>query len=318
MKNLFILLFFISPFFLQGQMTVPLYPGEVPNNKNLSGLKDSATSFMVKGVSNRFIVRVITPELMVYLPDKSKNTGLAVVICPGGGYGGLAIDHEGIEVAKKLVEHGIAGIVLKYRTPNPKYVNNKEIVPLQDAQQAILMVRQHAKEWKIKPDRIGIMGSSAGGHLASTAGTHFNMPQIPNPGKISLRPDFMILNYPVISFADSVTHWGSRENLLGENNKPVTDLEKIKLYSNELQVDANTPPTYITHAQDDKVVSITNSILFIAALQKYQVPVRSFFYAKGGHGYGLDNLTSETEWLGDCLHWLLAEKQTGKKTFCSM
>jgi len=316
--NLKILFFnlMMFPLLLSSQITIPLYTGDIPNNKDLKGLQDSATSFMVKNIAIRFITRVITPELTVYLPEKTKNTGIAVVICPGGGYGGLAIDHEGHEVAKKFIEHGIAGIVLKYRPPNPKYVNNKEVVPLMDAQQAILLVRQHAKEWKIKPDRIGIMGSSAGGHLASTAGTHFNQIEIPNPGKISLRPDFMVLNYPVISFADSVTHRGSRDNLLAQASMQA-DPEKIILYSNELQVDANTPPVFITHALDDKVVPIANTILFIAALQKYYVAVRSFFYAKGGHGFGLDNLTSESEWIDDCIHWLLSDRSP-KKTFCSM
>ncbi|MDZ4707917.1 MAG: alpha/beta hydrolase [Saprospiraceae bacterium] len=306
----------LMPVLLYSQLTIPLYPGAIPNNKDLTGLKDTGNTFMVKNVANRFITRVVTPELIVYLPEKTKNTGIAVIICPGGGYGGLAIDHEGHVVAKKFIEHGIAGIVLKYRTPNPKYVNNKEVVPLMDAQQAILVVRQHAKEWKIKADRIGIMGSSAGGHLASTAGTHFNQPEIPNPGKISLRPDFMVLNYPVISFTDEVTHLGSRDNLLAENSNPI-DPEKIKLYSNELQVDANTPPVFITHALDDKVVPIANTLLFLAALQKYHVATRSFFYAKGGHGFGLDNLTTETEWIDDCIHWLLSDRTT-KKTFCSM
>jgi len=316
--NLKVLFFnlMMFPLLLSSQIIIPLYTGVIPNNKDLTGLQDTGNNFIVKNVPNRFITRVIMPELTVYLPEKTKNTGIAVIICPGGGYGGLAIDHEGHEVAKKFIEHGIAGIVLKYRPPNPKYVINKEVVPLMDAQQAILLVRQHAKEWKIKPDRIGIMGSSAGGHLASTAGTHFNQIEIPNPGKISLRPDFMVLNYPVISFADSVTHRGSRDNLLAHASMPA-DPEKTILYSNELQVDANTPPVFITHALDDKVVPIANTILFIAALQKYHVAVRSFFYAKGGHGFGLDNLTSESEWIEDCIHWLLSDRTT-KKTFCSM
>lgn len=314
-KNSF-LLFTLIPLCLMGQITIPLYQGTVPNNKDLTGLQDTGNTFMVKNVANRFITRIITPELFVYLPEKSKSTGIAVIICPGGGYGGLAIDHEGHEVAKKFIQHGIAGIVLKYRTPNPKYVNNKEVVPLMDAQQAILVVRQRAKEWKIKPDRIGIMGSSAGGHLASTAGTHFNQPEVHNPGKISLRPDFMVLNYPVISFTEEVTHKGSRDNLLAENSNPITP-EKIKLYSNELQVDANTPPVFITHAMDDQVVPIANTLLFLSALQKYRVAARSFFYAKGGHGFGLDNLITETEWIDDCIHWLLSDRTT-KKTFCSM
>jgi acetyl esterase/lipase len=204
--------------------------------------------------------------------------------------------------------------------PNSKYVENKEIVPLQDAQRAIQLVRENAKKWGINPNKIGIEGNSAGGHLASTAGTHYQKSLIDNPLKTSLRPDFMVLNYPVISMADSLTHLGSRDNLIGEaldaskteqktseqksSNLPVTG-EKIKEYSNELQVTSDTPPTFITHAVDDDAVKVQNSLLFIAALQKNKVPVESFFYAKGGHGYAMDNPTSDVEWIDSCMNWIL-------------
>lgn len=329
MKKAFLIITYILSIYTTSytQKTVPLYEGQAPNSKPNTGLTDTALVFKMGAEMGHFIIRVITPELTMYLPEKSKATGLAVIICPGGGYSGVAIDHEGHAIAKKLQENGIAGFVLKYRLPNAEFVDNKEFVPLQDAQRAIQLVRENAVEWGINPYKIGIAGSSAGGHLASTAGTHFLNEQIYNPKKTSLRPDFMILNYPVISFADSLTHLGSRFNLVGEMNptelKKIMDdwsnsekklaklpipAAKIKEYSNELQVTDLTPPTFITHAVNDDAVPVQNSILFIAALQKNKVPVESFFYAKGGHGYGMTNPTSDVQWMDSCLNWLLKMK----------
>jgi acetyl esterase/lipase len=322
MKIKFVLFLTCFAYLSQAQQTIPLYDGLAPNSKPTT-LHDSTLTFgqMV------FMIRVIKPELTMYLPEKNKNTGMAVIVCPGGGYSGLAIEHEGHAIAKKLQANGIAGFVLKYRLPNAEFVNNKEFVPLQDAQRAIQIVRENATKWGIKANKIGIQGNSAGGHLASTAGTHFLKEQIQNPKKTSLRPDFMILNYPVISFADSLTHYGSRFSLIGEMpfaelNKILADwqnaekrlkpllvsAQKVKEYSNELQVTPNTPPTFITHANNDDVVPVQNSILFVAALQQNQVPVESFFYAKGGHGYGMDNPTADVEWIERCLKWLLKMK----------
>ena len=308
-KLLFLSLFITSVSF--AQQTISLYEGLAPNSMP-STLKDST----IKYGNIAFMIRIITPELTLYLPEKDKATGMAVVVCPGGGYTGLAMEHEGHAIAKKLQENGIAGFVLKYRMPNAKFVKNKEFVPLQDAQRAIQVVRENAEKWGVNPTKIGILGNSAGGHLASTAGTHYMKEQISNPRKTSLRPDFMILNYPVISFADSLTHHSSRFNLVGEmevnnsqspENKPKAlpiSAEKIKEYSNEWQVTANTPPTFITHAINDDVVPVQNSLVFIAALQQNNVPVESFFYAKGGHGYGMDNPTADNEWIENCLKWL--------------
>lgn len=312
------------------QKTVPLYNGKIPNSKNIAGVTDSIVTFPIGTKAIHFVLRVANPDLTIFLPEKSKNTGIAVIICPGGAYWGLAIDPEGYDIAKKLNERGIAAFVLRYRLPNEEYDENKQIVPLQDAQRAIQLVRENAKKWGINPNKIGIEGNSAGGHLASTAGTHFKKAYIDNPLKTSLRPDFMILNYPVISMADSITHMGSRYNLIGEglshtelnaiindrktSEEKLKDLpvnsEKIKKFSSELQVTEDTPPTFITHSVDDNVVKIQNSILFMAALQKNKVPVESFFYAKGGHGYGIDNPTSEIDWIDPCLNWIL---KTNKK-----
>ena len=214
------------------------------------------------------------------------------------------MEHEGSAVTKTFNEKGVAAFVLKYRLPADSTVNNKEIVPLQDAERAIQLVREKAKEWNINPDKIGIMGFSAGGHLASTLGTHYNMIVIDNLKNINLRPDFMILVYPVISFADSLAHMGSRENLIGKN----ANAEKIKLYSNELQVTTQTPPAFLIHAGDDKTVKVENSILFFEALQKNKVPSEMHIYEKGGHGFGLHNSTTKDEWFDTAINWMLTNK----------
>jgi acetyl esterase/lipase len=222
------------------------------------------------------------------------------VVCPGGGYGINAIKHEGTDVAELLISRGIAAFVLKYRLPNEKTMKDKSIGPLQDAQQAILLVRKRAKEWNVDPSKIGIAGFSAGGHLASTAGTHFQKSLVENPGHISVRPDFMILLYPVISFSDEIGHIGSRTNLLGDS--PSTEL--IKLYSNELQVTDQTPPTFLMHAGDDESVKVSNSLRFYEALNQNGVPSELFIFPKGGHGFGLINPTSPDRWMDRCLDWM--------------
>jgi acetyl esterase/lipase len=318
----FTLLFSVLSMSMMAQpKVIPLYPsGKVPNSKP-SPIKEENSDAENAGTPFVFTMKVSVPDLTAYIPERSKATGIAVIICPGGGYMGLA-SHEGKDIAIRLNEAGIAGFVLKYRMPDPAWEENKEIAPLQDAQRAIQYVREHAGEWGIKPDHIGIMGSSAGGHLASTAATHYDREKIDNPKKTSLRPDFLILNYPVISFADSLTHIGSRYCLLGSKSQdelikanPGKDIEKImteeplaaekiREYSNELQVTAKTPPTFINHAVDDEVVKIQNSLLFLAALKQNNVPAESFFYAKGGHGYGLNNPTARVQWIGTCIDWL--------------
>lgn len=303
MKRLLLTLYLLigmssSPY---AQKIISLYNGKVPNSKEITGVKDTAIVYNAGNKKITVITRVASPDLTVFLPEKSKATGIAVIICPGGGYSGVAIDHEGYAIAKRLNESGIAGFVLKYRLPDAKYVENQTIVPLQDAQRAIELVRENAKQWGINPNKIGIQGSSAGGHLAATAGTHYSKSYIDNLDKTSLRPDFMILTYPVISMTDSLTHLGSRNSLLGENASP----EKIKEYSNELHVTQNTPPTFITHAVDDTDVKVQNSLVFIAALQQNKVPVESFFYTNGGHGFGIDNPTSTVQWITTCIDWIL-------------
>ncbi|MFI5124709.1 MAG: alpha/beta hydrolase [Chitinophagales bacterium] len=278
------------------QTVLPLYPDGIPNSKPAP---DAETS-EYNGDGLLIISKISRPTLTVYLPPKEKMTGVAVVICPGGGYTVVAAGHEGADVAKRFNEAGIAAFVLKYRIPDDQTMINKEIGPLQDAQRAIEIVRSRAAEWGIDPHHVGIMGFSAGGHLASTAGTHFKKSYIDNPRRINLRPDFMLLIYPVISFTDKIGHIGSRDQLLGKNPSN----EKIKAYSNELQVTDQTPPAFLVHAKDDPAVPYANSEAFASALKKHHVPVKVFLFEKGGHGFGMINKTSDIRWMDVCLAWM--------------
>ena len=281
------------------QTIIPLYSNEIPNSK---AARDEETSEQRDGIT--IVSKISRPTLSIFLPAKEKANGTAVVICPGGGYWVNALSHEGIDVAKRFNEMGVAAFVVKYRIPNDDTMLNRELGPLQDAQQAIRTVREHAKDWNIDVNRIGIMGFSAGGHLASTAGTHFETAVIPNAGNISLRPDFMLLIYPVISFNDKIAHMGSREQLIGKQPSP----EKIAYYSNELQVTAKTPPTFLVHASDDEAVSSSNSVVFYESLLKYKVPAELHIYQKGGHGFGMNNKTTDDQWMDRCKNWM---KTTG-------
>ena len=222
------------------------------------------------------------PAITPYLVPEGRGTGTAVVVCPGGGYGALAMDHEGDQVARWLNSIGVAAFVLRYRL-GPKYHHPIE---LGDAQRAIRTVRAKATEFRVMPDRIGIMGFSAGGHLASTAGTHFDSGNAgaPDPiDRVSSRPDFLILGYPVISFTTPYTHRGSLRNLLGDN----PDSKLVESLSNELQVTAQTPPTFLFHTNADTGVPAENSVLFYMALRKAGVPAEMHIYELGPHGVGL-------------------------------
>lgn len=222
------------------------------------------------------------PSLTIYLPPSDKANGTAIVVCPGGGYGALALGHEGKEPAEWLNRHGIAAFVLRYRL-GPRY---RHPAPMQDAQRAMRMVRSRAKEWNLDPKRIGIWGFSAGGHLASTIATHFDdgKSDADDPiERVSSRPDFAILCYPVISMRPPVTHGGSRRNLLGD--KP--DEALVTSLCNDEQVTEKTPPTFLFHTNEDKAVLPENSIRFYLALRKKKVPAELHIYEKGVHGVGL-------------------------------
>ncbi|MEJ5995627.1 alpha/beta hydrolase [Pedobacter sp. Du54] len=247
---------------------------------------------------------VTIPTLSVYLPDPKIANGTAVLICPGGGYSYLVVNLEGRDIALELNKKGIAAFVLKYRLPDTKTMINTEIGPLQDAQQGLKLIRENAKKWKLDTNRVGIMGFSAGGHLAATTSVMFDRKLIENKLNTNLRPDFSILVYPVISFTDSLAHVGSRTKLIGEY--PST--EKIKAYSAELQIKANCPPAFLVHSSNDKVVPVANSIEYYQALQKNGVKAELHIYQAGGHGYGLNNNTTKDKWIESCYNWMLTNK----------
>lgn len=276
------------------QKVMPLYSGTIPNAKETPDEEEIVFNNEVDTLA----YKVSHPTLSVFLPPADKACGTAVVICPGGGYHVLLMTREGCDIAMEFNKLGIAAFVLKYRLPDDRMMADKSIGPLQDAQQAIMVIREHAGEWKIDPHRIGIMGFSAGGHLASTAGTHFEKALIDNKNNISLRPDFMILVYPVISLSDSLGHIGSREYLLGKN--PAR--EKIRYFSNELQVNKSTPPAFLVLAGDDSVVKPENSLVFYNALKMNGVPAEMHIYQSGEHGF-LKTPPFE-EWFGRCCFWM--------------
>jgi acetyl esterase/lipase len=292
-KTMQLLLLLITANMIHAQIMIPLYKGSVPNSKPCSKVEDNTVTGRVSGIT--------MPCMYAFIPEKKDSAKTCVIICPGGGYARLAIDHEGYQVAQAYNKRGITAFVLKNRVPiDAECFENKEIVALMDAQQAIKLVREGACNYGIDPANIGLMGFSAGGHLATTAGTHFNTVVIENSNNTSVRPDFLILGYPVISFNDSLAHMGSRDNMLGKNP---TEEKKI-LYSNELQVTAQTPPTFLVHATDDKTVKVENSILFFMALLKNKVPSEMYIYQKGGHGFGLNNKSEPTDWLANVYAWM--------------
>lgn len=275
---------------MNAQRTVKLWEGNPPTSNEISDSEKQAQNGT--RVSN-----ISTPELLIYLPDKSKNTRVAVLICPGGGYAGLAMGHEGTDVAKWLNEKGIAGIILKYRLPN----KHKE-VPLEDGWQAMRYVREHAEELGIDPNKIGIAGFSAGGHLASTVSTHFAT------SGTSTRPDFSILFYPVITM-EAGTHGGSKLNLLG-NNPTMAD---IHMFSNEKQVNVNTPPTILLLSDDDRAVLPVNSTSYYDALKRNNVPAAMYIFPEGGHGWGMKESFRYRSLMLSLLEAWLNEVVIGKK-----
>lgn len=275
---------------IRAQELLNLYQDEIPNARQAI-VKDP------DGVlQNGLVKRVITPTLELYLPAKEKANGTAVVICPGGGYSVIVYQGEGIATAKSFADNGVAAFVLKYRLPEDSFLIDKSIGPLQDAQQAIKLVRDNADKWGIDRHKIGIIGFSAGGHLAATAATHYRKALVPNEEHTSLRPDFQVLVYPVISMKDNLTHADSRLKLLGKQPSP----EKVLEFSNELQLDGDSPPAYITHAADDKVVDVDNSIGYFEALRHHKVPVEMHIFPSGGHGF----IFRQANWMAPLLLWM--------------
>lgn len=295
MKRLTIafVLFFVSSVSASARQVIDLYSGAVPNSKQ-SNVKETEKSGLVRGVTK--------PTLEIFLPEKEKSTGAGVVICPGGGYAVLVYPDEGVRTAKEFAKNGIAAFLLKYRLPSDKTMIDKKTGPLQDAQQAIKMVRENAARWGVDTNKVGIMGFSAGGHLASTEATHYRTAVIENKNHTNLRPDFQILVYPVISMRDNLTHPGSRTELLGENPSKKT----IDEFSNELHVDENAPPAYITQAEDDKTVTVENSIVYFEALRHHNVPAELQIYPQGDHGFVLRMKTSD--WMHPIFEWMKRSK----------
>lgn len=272
---------------------IPLYPNGVINSK-------PAPANYQENDTKDWAFKVTNPVLLPYPADKSIATGTAVVICPGGGYGGLSMENEGTNVAKAFNKIGVSAFVLKYRLPSDLIMKDKTIGPLQDAQTALQIVRSRAAEWNINPSKVGIIGASAGGHLAATVETHFKQVVAENKA-ISVRPDFAILMYPVITFGDK-THLGSKENLIGKNPSQ----ELVDLYSNEKQVTPDTPPTFIVMAEDDGTVPVENALMFYSAMIANKVKGEMHIYQSGGHGFGIHNSRSKEEWFNWCASWMKA------------
>lgn len=250
------------------------------------------------------ILKVTEPTLMPFLVENNSGKTAAVIICPGGGYGVLSIDKEGINIAKWFNSIGVSAFVLKYRLPSDDIMTDKAVGPLQDAQEAIRTLRRNAVKWNLDITKIGIMGFSAGGHLASTASTHYLDKIYESKEDISARPDFSLLIYPVISMENGITHNGSKENLLGKT----ASADLIAKYSNEKAVNENTPPTFLIHATDDQAVPVENSINYYLALKKNKVPAEMHLYQDGGHGFGMGIKGTNTDWPSACKKWLTANK----------
>jgi acetyl esterase/lipase len=287
---------------------IPLYPGGIPKGPLEPG--EDPNAYTGKDIPTLEVFasnpEVFIPTLEVFMPQRHTSNRSAIIIFPGGSYGGLAYQEEGSNIGALFAKQGITAFVVKYRLPIGYRLpdsqfplsGNRYLVPLQDAQQAIKRVRMNAVAWHLDTHKIGVIGFSAGGHLASSLGTHFHQAYIPNKENTNLRPDFMILIYPVISMKDELTEFLTRFFLLGDNQSP----ERISFFSNEGQVTTDTPPTLLMAAGDDELVKVDNSIVFYQALSKHWVPAEMHLYPRGGHGFVL-RLPPE-EWMRPILLWM--------------
>jgi acetyl esterase/lipase len=283
----------------------PLYQGAIPNAIDApdeEALRDAKEPYP-------FLMNISRPTMTVHLPKQPDANRAGVIILPGGSYRGVSIVKEGHEVAEQLNAMGIAAFVVKYRTPSSAHMRNQSLGPLQDAQQAIRLVREHAKEWNVDPNRIGVMGFSAGGHLASTTATRFDKPVLKEWQGSNLRPDFLMLVYPVISMTE-IGHAVSRQMLLGD--APSSDV--IAEFSNEQHVGDDAPPTFIVHAANDDAVPVANSLRFFEAVQAHKIPAELIVYPAGGHGFGLHNATTSDKWIERCREWMLSQGVLAKNT----
>lgn len=287
----------INSTILSAQEIIPLYTDGIPNSKPV--VNNERSELGKDGILR--ISEVSVPALSIYMVKNQKKNP-AVIICPGGGYKILAASHEGADVARALNQMGVTAFVLKYRIPDDSVMPDKSIGPLQDAQRAIQLVRENAEKWNIDASKIGIMGFSAGGHLAASASTRYDEKIIENLKQTSLRPDFSILIYPVISFMEGIKHKGSETNLLGAD----PTAQKLERYSNELNTSAQSPPAFLVHASDDSAVPVANSIRYYESLLRYKVYSSLIVYPRGGHGFGMNNKTTADKWMDNLKSWLIS------------
>lgn len=271
------------------EKVIPLWTYEIPGAVNAP---DHVEEIKYEGEEIRSIGKVSVPSLTAFVPAEGNANGSSVIICPGGGYRYLSINKEGYRVAEWFAERGITAFVLKNRLPSEEIMTNKSIGPLQDAQRAIRLVRENAEQWNLDTTKVGIMGFSAGGHLAASAATLFNERTYSGDVAVSARPDFSVLIYPVISMDPDITHNGSRINLLGD--KPSD--EAISKFSAEEQVTEKTPTAFLVHATDDVSVPVENSLRYFLALKEYRVPVEMHIYQDGGHGFGMGRGLTSDSW----------------------
>ncbi len=296
-KSIFFLLSFLIVNIGHSQLLLkemPLFEGRPPGTRMIREEEKRYDSTVDSLVS-----RVTVPTLSVFMPGQIAKGAPAVIIVPGGGYHTLLIEREGRKIARALNEKGIIAFVLKYRLPSSGDFEKREIVPLTDLQQAIYLVRKNAAKWNVNPEAIGVMGFSAGGHLALMGGTHYDTSFITSPPGALIKPDFIVLVNLVVSFSDSTGHRGSRDNLLGKNYTKQT----VDFFSGEKNVRKNMPPVFLTHALNDKVVKVENTLNLFNALRNEGVVAEMHIYAKGDHGF-LNNTPPREEWLGSCFYWM--------------
>jgi acetyl esterase/lipase len=279
------------------EKTILLWEGKIPEEI----IVNYEETEIYKDNELQSVSKVTVPTITIYTPSEIKANGTAVIIFPGGGYSHLSMNKEGKKVAKWLNSLGITAYLLKYRMPDDRTMKDKTIGPLQDAQEAVRMVRRNAKKWNLDASKIGVMGFSAGGHLAATLSTHFTEITYDSIENTSSRPDFTILIYPVISMQNEIANKGSKEKLLGLN--PSSEL--IKKFSCDLNVNADTPKTFIVHATDDQSVPVENSINYYLALKNNKIQCELHLYEKGGHGFGLGLIETSKNWTKDCENWLM-------------
>ena len=294
--QLLIITIFLGPLTHAQDEIIEVWPDKIPQSIYTENYQEKP---IMESGKLRSTSKVTNPELSVFIPEEQNGT--AIIIFPGGGYGHLAIDKEGYKVAHWLNSLGIVAFVLKYRLPSDEIMENKNIGPLQDAQESIRLIRRKAKKWDIDPNKIGVIGFSAGGHLAASLATKFDYSTYPTSDTTtSARPDFSALIYPVISLKEDITHMGSRDNLLGKS----PSIAEIKEFSNEMNVNSTTPPVFLVHATDDKAVPVENSIRYFLAAKSSKVPAEMHIYERGGHGFGLGNIATNTFWPKAFKAWL--------------